>query len=329
MGSPRKPQILLFSVGGTVSMTRDARSGRSVPTLTATELLAKTVTERVAEVRCVDAPEAVRTVRQPADLPALARRLQQEIQDDVDGVVVTHGTDTLEEVAYFIDEVFFPRIPIVFTGAMRPAWAADYDGVLNLENAIRVASEASGVYGVLVVMNREIFAAWSMYKADTGALNAFAARRGAPAGRIVDDLIELGWRSSPRKRFGQIPLSLPSSVPILTMGVGDDARLLDRLASSPVDGVVIAGMGAGSIPPTALDRILELTKEKIPVVLCSSAMSGRTAEERYYPGAYDELRAAGMVIENNLNARKTRIRLLLSLGLNTPYAPFGEDVVLQ
>src|SRR5882672_10311361 len=148
-----KPRILLFSVGGTISMTREARTGRSVPTLTAAKLLAKTTMDEFAEVRCVDAPEAVWTIRRPADLLALAHCLQQEIQGDVDGVVVTHGTDTLEEVAYFLDEVFPPRMSIVFTGAMRPAWATDYDGVRNLENAIRVASEVVAKYGVLVAMN--------------------------------------------------------------------------------------------------------------------------------------------------------------------------------
>jgi L-asparaginase len=272
---------------------------------------------------------SIRTICQPSDLLALARFLQQEMRDDVDGMVVTHGTDTLEEVVYFIDEVFFPQRPIVFTGAMRPAWAADYDGARNLEDAIHVASQAPGAYGALVTMNGSIFEAWSIYKADTGTLDAFTARRGAPIGRVTSEQIELGWRPTPRQRFGQIPATLPASVPILTMGVGDDAALLDRLAASSINGVVIAGMGAGSIPPAALVWILELTKTNIPVVLCSSAASGRTAEEEYYPGAYDELRAAGVVIENHLTARKARIRLLLSLGLELPYAPVGEEVVLR
>lgn len=324
----RKPRLVLVSLGGTISMTREPQTGRSVPTLTAAELLARTTAAGCADVRCVDAPESIRIIRQPNDLLTVARYLQQEMRDDLDGLVVTQGTDTLEEVVYFIDEVIPPRIPIVFTGAMRPSWAVDYDGVRNLEDAIRVASQVSGAYDTLVTMNGSIFEAWSVYKADTGALEAFTARRGAPTGRVTNERIELGWSPASRRRFEQIPSTLPASVPILTMGVGDDAVLLDRLASSPVDGVVIAGMGAGSIPPTALVWVLELTKAGIPVVLCSSACSGRTAEEQYYPGAYDELRAAGVAIENHLNARKTRIRLLLSLGLKLPYAPFGEGVVL-
>jgi L-asparaginase len=211
----------------------------------------------------------------------LAHCLEQEIQGDVDGVVVTHGTDTLEEAAYFIDEVFPPRIPIVVTGAMRPAWTSDYDGSRNLENALLIASAVSGAYGVLVTMNGKIFAAWSVYKADTGALGAFTARRGAPVGRITDASVELNWRPAARQRFGKLPSTLPSSVPILTMGV-DDVVLFDRLASLPIDGAD-CGYGCGSIPPVALIWV-RAGKNRYSGGACSSAMSGRTAEEEYYPG---------------------------------------------
>jgi L-asparaginase len=108
------------------------------------------------------------------------------------------------------------------------------------------------------------------------------------------------------------------------MGVGDDAALLNFVNTQTVQGLVIAGMGAGSVPPVAYERVIALARNSVPIVLCSSAASGYTAEESYYPGAYDELRAAGVKIENHLNARKTRIRLLLSMGLGLPYAPFGD-----
>src|SRR5262249_47315824 len=100
--------------------------------------------------------------------------------------------------------------------------------------------------------------------------------------------------------------------------------LLDHVA---VQGVVIAGMAAGSVPPVAQKRVLALVTKGVPVVLCSSATSGRTAENYYYPGAYDELTAAGVVIEDWLSPRKARIRLMLSLGLQVPYVPFGREFV--
>jgi len=95
---------------------------------------------------------------------------------------------------------------------MRPSWAAGYDGIKNLENALRLAASVSAEYGTLVTMNDEIFAAWSVYKTDTGALDAFAARRGAPYGRIFSNQIELAWRPVVRQRPGKIPPFLPRAV---------------------------------------------------------------------------------------------------------------------
>ena len=304
-------------------MTRDLETARSVPRLSAAELLGKTSCSKQFEVRCVDAPASLSVIQQPADLLAVARFLHSHIRNDIDGVVVTHGTDALEEVAYFVDEVLMAPVPIVFTGSMRPSWATDYDGVRNLENALRLASVAAAEHGVLVTMHDEIFEAWSVYKADTVALDGFSMRRGAVSGRIRGGHVELPWRPAPRARFGVIPPLLPASVPILVMGVGENGALLNWIEADVISGLVIAGMGAGSIPPLARERVVALARKKIPVVLCSSASSGPTAAEQYYPGDYDELHAAGVAIENRLNARKTRIRLLLSIGLGAPYSPFA------
>ena len=322
--SARKPHVLLVSFGGTISMEREPHTGRSIPSRSASALMEQTSLAASVEVQCVDAPASLRTIRRSTDLLAVAHFLQPHVRDELDGVVITHGTDALEEVVYFIDEVFSPRVPIVCTGSMRPGWAVDYDGMRNLENALRLASVMAAEYGVLVTMYDKIFEAWSVYKADTTALDAFAVCRGAASGRIRGQLIEMPWRPAVRARFGVVPQTVPTSVPILTMGVGDDGAILDRIDSGSIQGLVVAGMGAGSVPPLAQEKVFALAQQGTPVVLCSSVPSGPTAAEQYYPGDYDELRAAGVAIEDRLNARKTRIRLLLSLGLGVPYIPFGE-----
>lgn len=321
--------ILLIATGGTISMTQDPQTGHSVPTRTATDLLRQTALAHSIEVRTLDLARHTGPGSRDEDLVSLAHCIQQESHSGVDGIVVTHGTDTLEEVAYFLDEVLVTSVPIVVTGAMRPGWATGYDGIRNLEAALHVALLAPPDYGVLVALNDEIFAAWSVLKTDTGAVDAFMARRGAPVGHLFGDQVEFTWRPLPRARLGRIPSSLPTAVPILTMGINDDAVLLDRVSELPIRGLVIAGMGAGSIPPSARKRVCKVAASRLPVVLCASALSGRAAEEYYYPGAYNDLRAAGVIIEDRLSPRQTRIRLMVGLGLGIAYVPFGSEFVLQ
>jgi L-asparaginase len=323
-----KPRLLLIAAGGTISMVRDPVTGASVPTLTAADLLAQTSMTTQFEIRPFDLATQPGVGLHTTDLLTLARALEQEAQSGVDGVVVTQGTDTLEEVAFFIDEVAPVALPIVFTGAMRPSWATGYDGMKNLENALCIAAAVPAEYGTLVTMNDEIFAAWSVYKADTGALDAFAARRGAPYGRIFAHHIELAWRPVVRQRPGKIPPLLPTPIPILMMGLDDDAALLEQLPAQSVQGLLIAGLAAGSVPPVARRHLLRLAASGLTVVLCSGAASGRTGEDYYYPGAYADLMAAGVVIEDRLTPRKARIRLMLSLGLQVPYIPFGREFAI-
>ena len=340
----KKPRLVLIAAGGTISMHRkvddddhlskkrasstfDASTGQSVPTWTAADLLAQTSLRHQWRVRPIDFVPPGGAY--PDRVLALARRIRTAATPSIDGIVVSHGTDAMEEAAYGVDELVSAPVPIVFTGAMRPGWASGYDGIRNLENALRVASLISAAYGTLVTLNDQIFEAWSVSKADTGALDAFSARRGAPFGQIVGDQVECAWRPVARPRLGRIPRSVPTSVPILTMALAEDAALLDSLAAGQVQGLVIAGMATGTIPPRAYEKVLGLAKSGLPIVLCSGAASGWTAAEYYYPQAYDGLRATGVLIEDHLSARKTRLRLMLCLGLGVPYVPFGREFVIR
>ena len=338
----KKRTLALIAAGGTISMLKDPATGKSVSSWTAADLFAQTsfsreIDARDCTVRCVDLVppnQSAQPCTYPEDFLALARQIQKVVTTRVDGVVITHGTDAMEEAAYCVDEVVASSVsvPIVFTGAMRPAWATGYDGIRNLENALRIAAVVPAEYATLVTLNDQIFEAWSMYKADTGAFDAFAARRGAPFGRVFGDQVECPWRPISRQRFGQIPSALPSSVPILTMGVADDASLLDRLIDGKgkgiIEGLVIAGMASGTIPEQAYQKVLSLAQAGLPVVLCSSAISGWTNAEYYYPKVYDGLRSCGVMIEDHLSSRKARIRLMVSLGLGAGYVPFGQEFVI-
>lgn len=323
-----KPRLTLIAAGGTISHVRDPQTGESVPGLTAADLLRRTTVADAYRVRLIDLDERTKPLRQPDELLHIARCIQQAVETS-DGVVVTHGTDTVEEVAYFVDETVRMTVPIVFTGAMRPSWASGYDGIRNLENAMRIAATVSADYGTLVTLHDEIFEAWSVYKADTGAVDAFTVRRGAAWGRIFGDQLMLTWHPVPRARFEQIPLTLPTSVLILTMGVVDDGGTLDLILSQNVQGLVVGSIAAGEVPPVAYEKLLPIAKIGLPIVLCSGANSGRTAEEYHYPKAYDELRSVGIAIEDWLSPRKARIRLMLSIGLGVSYVPFGREFLAE
>jgi len=320
-------ELLLIATGGTIGQGRTKPGGKNRPVLSAADLLARTAIE-TGHIHCLDLPYPDGVISSGAELLTLARTIERAAKEGMDGIVVTHGTDALEEVAYGIDEVLSGVVPIVFTGAMRPSWVADYDGIQNLENAVRVVSDLESEYGTLVTLHGDIFEAWSVYKSDTVALDAFTARRGAPSGRVNGQRIELGWQPTRWNRLGRLPQAILYSVPILTLGVGDDAALLklvDERAERSIDGLVVASLGAGSVPPTALVQIRRLADMGLPVVCCSGAPSGPTAAPRYYPGAYDELIAAGIGLENALSPRKARVRLMLSLGLEVPYRPFESE----
>ena len=320
-------ELLLIATGGTISHGRTEPGGKSRPGLSAADLLAQTAIE-TGHLHCLDLPYPNGVIASGAELLRLARTIERAAKEGMDGIVVTHGTDALEEMAYGIDEMLSGAVPIVFTGAMRPSWAADYDGIQNLENAVRVISCLLPEYGTLVTLHGDIFETWSVYKSDTVALDAFTARRGAPSGRVNGQRIEIGWQPTRWNRLGRLPQAIPYSIPILTLGVGDDAALLKLVgerAERSIDGLVVASMGAGSIPPTALVQIRRLAAMELPVVCCSGAPSGPTAAPQYYPGTYDELMAAGIRLENVLSPRKARVRLMLSLGLNVPYRPFESE----
>ena len=320
-------ELLLIATGGTISQARAEPGGKSRPALSATDLLARTAIE-TDRLHCLDLPYPDGVIASGAELLRLARTIERAAKEGMDAIVVTHGTDALEEAAYAIDEMLFGAVPIVFTGAMRPSWAADYDGGQNLENAVRVASCLLPEYGTLATLHGDIFEAWSVYKSDTVALDAFTARRGAPSGRVNGQRIELDWQPARWNRLGRLPQALPSSIPILTLGAGDDAALLklvDERAERSIDGLVVASLGAGSIPPTALGQLRRLADMGLPVVCCSGAPSGPAAATEYYPGMYTELIEAGLMIEDFLSPRKARVRLMLSLGLGLPYRPFAPQ----
>ena len=205
---------------------------------------------------------------------ALHREISAALEDDgVDGVVVTHGTDTAEETAFLLDLTLPAIKPVVLVGAMRPADAVGSDGMRNLANAIRVASDpAAALRGVLVVMSDHVFAAIDVRKAATGGAEAF---RGFPRGPIANvSPTSLDWfgPADPAGRPARFawPDELPR-VAILTAYAGMEAGTVGCALGNGAQGIVLAGLGQGNAPGPVIDA---LAASEAPVVRSSRVDQG-------------------------------------------------------
>jgi L-asparaginase len=251
-------------------------------------------------------------------MPAQAFELSRQVESalrapDVHGVVVTHGTDTLEETAYLLDLTLSSPKPIVVTGAMRAPTAVGYDGMLNLAAAIRVAVVPEArEQGVLVVFNDTIFLAAEVQKSHSQAVDAFTAPGAGPVGRVEGERVWL------RHRVGRrtiIPCSrLEEMVDLIRIGQGSDDRLLRHSVADGVAGVVIEAFGGGRVPPWWLPAITEALSRRVAVVIASRCGAGSLHDEYGYVGAYHDLRRLGVLFAHNLSGVKARIKLMVALG---------------
>ncbi|WP_159591052.1 asparaginase [Streptococcus halichoeri] len=230
-----------------------------------------------------------------------------------DGVVITHGTDTLEETAYFLDTMALPDIPIVMTGAMRSANEIGSDGIHNYLTAIRVAChEKAKGKGVLVVMNDEIHAAKYVTKTHTTNISTFQTPTHGPLGIIMKQDLLFFTNAEPRVRFDLQAIS--GTVPIIKAYAGmGDGSILSFLSADSIQGLVIEALGAGNIPPTAVAELEKLMHSGVPVVLVSRCFNGIAEPVYDYLGGGVNLQKAGVMFVKELNAQKARLKLLIAL----------------
>lgn len=233
------------------------------------------------------------------------------------GVIVTHGTDTLEETAFLLDQTLPAHKPVVVVGAMRPADAVGYDGLRNFANAVRVASdpEAAG-RGVLVVMGDRVFAARDVYKVRTRGAEAFRGFPRESVGLVTPASLE--WFGAPWRNGTAAAFALPQDMPevaIVYAYAGLDAAGVRRQLGEATRGVVIAGVGEGNMPDAVRQELVALAAEGVCVVRASRADEGLVDRE-------DEDDANRFVAARALNPQKARIllQLLIASGESDPAA---------
>jgi len=308
--------IVLVFTGGTISMRHDPTAGGAVPSLRGREILDLAPgIDRIAELEVDDwgaYPGPHMTIDR---MWSLRERLLEHLgREEVDGIVVTHGTDSLEETAYLMAKSVSTAKPIVFTGAMRTSSDLGWDGPGNLGAAVRVAaSPASRDQGVMVVMSDRIYSAIDVTKAHTSSLEAFDSPGLGPLG-VVDDRSVIYRRALPAEVRILEPERPAQPVDIVYAFAGADSRLI-RASYKDAKGLVVAGMGRGNVPPEMLDGINEFIGAGRPVIVTSRTARGRVGPTYGYPGAGRRLLERGAILGGARRPQQARIELMLALGL--------------
>ncbi len=229
------------------------------------------------------------------------------------GFVVIHGTDTLEETAFFLDTAIDTEIPIVVTGSMKSSSELGFDGINNLVSSILVAkSTKSHNRGVLVVMNDQINAASEVTKSNTLSLDTFKSLDYGPLG-VVDNKEVLYHRSVTLLRSKLEIDSIENQVFLLKAYAGCDSLLIDYLLDNQAKGIVVEALGRGNLPPMMIPGIERAIKMNVPVIICSRCPSGRALDSYGYLGGGKYLTDMGCIIASSLNGQKARILLMLAL----------------
>jgi L-asparaginase len=301
--------VRVISTGGTIAMAGE----RAVPALDAAALVAA-----VPSLATVDRLEADSLRNLPGAHVSAADALEialaaAQAADAGAGVVVTHGTDTLEESAFLCDVVYGGQAPIAFTGAIRPASASGADGPANLADAVAIAQEpeAAGL-GVVVVFAGQIHAARAVRKVDSTAPQAFGSPRSGPIGRVHEGRVAIELR--PPRRAPIVPTRLDARVPIVPTWQGDDGALLKAALAAGADGLVLVALGAGHVSPPVLAH-LRSAVAAVPVVVTTRPERGAVLRETYgFEGCEADVRATGAIAAGELSPQAARMKLLACLG---------------
>jgi L-asparaginase len=310
-----KPQIAIFFTGGTISMRVDARSGGAVPALSGEEIIARVEgLSEVADCAAINFALLPGPHVTPPKMMELAARVKESLSDGrVAGVVVVHGTDTLEETAYLLDLVLDSDKPVVFVGAMRNSSELSWDGPANLRSAVRVAAdEAARGLGIVVAMGEQVIAANEATKTHTESLDTFQSRDFGPLGVVDKDRVVIARRPARREHIETERIE--ERVEIIKLAAGADGRLINFAVDDGARGLVIEAMGRGNVPPAALPAIERAIQSAIPVVITSRCPRGRVLDTYAYEGAGKQLTRLGAILGGMLPSHKARLKLMLLVG---------------
>ncbi len=248
------------------------------------------------------------------DVVELSEEIKGHIDEGAAGVVVTQGTDTIEETSFVLDLLVDEDVPIVVTGAMRNPTLPGAEGPANLLASVRVAaSEAARGLGAVVVLNDEVHAARFVQKTHTSNPATFRSPLTGPIGWISESNVRIATRPAGRHHVTLPPESQDRPVALYTLGLGDDGRLLDQIGQLGYEGLVIEALGAGHVPGRMAEPLGSLAS-RMPVILASRTGGGEVLENTYgFTGSETDLLQRGLISAGMLDGPKARLFLSLLL----------------
>lgn len=310
--------ILIIFTGGTFSMKIDSDTGAAIPHFSGNALMSLIPqAKELANFEIYDFGIYPGPHITPDLMLELARKISGFLSTaKYDGIIITHGTDTLEETAYFLDLTVNTPIPIVLTGSMKNSSEPEWDGPRNLLDSMYICTNPnSRDMGVLVCLNGEINAASEVTKTHTDNIETFHSL----------DFGALGFVQNGRVIFNRLPRKIEKieasvinpNVDLIKCYAGMNDKYFRFAADSGVEGVVVEAMGVGNVPPAAFEGIKYVVEKGIPVVLVSRCPAGETLDIYGYPGAGKWLSKLGVIFADYLNGQKARIKLIIALGKTT------------
>lgn len=304
-------KILVLHTGGTISMSKGTEgnvvTNQVNPMLEQQELFHNEVELVVEGIFNLPSPQI--TLEK---MLLLKNRITKAFNEEIDGVVITHGTDTLEETAYFLDITLEKRIPVVLTGAMRSSNEIGTDGLYNFVSAVWTAcSEESQDKGVLVVMNDEIHMAKYVTKTHTTNVATFRTPTFGPIGMLTKERTFFAKEALPQEVCSID--SVAGNVYIVKAYAGMDGSLFQLLDNEETDGIVIEALGAGNLPPETLPAIQKLVDRNIPIALVSRCSNGIAEDIYAYQGGGVGLKKMGVIFTRGINGPKARIKMIVGI----------------
>ena len=309
-----KPTIHIFALGGTIGMV-PGQHGGARPALSANDITAAVPgIDDLANIHGHDFRSVASANLTFEDLIDLAKEVNALLSDGADGVVVTQGTDVLEESAFALD-LMIGGGTAIFTGAMRHPGLEGSDGPANLANAVRVAATIErSVAGALVVMNGEIHAPSEVRKVHTSSIGASVSPENGPLGSVDRTGIEWAGLIPQTPHISPGSISGIAQIAYYAAVMDDRSAILQTIGEGDFDGLVVAAFGGGHVSEATADLLAAMAKD-MPIVLASRTGAGRVLENVYaYKGAEIDLISRGLIPARKLDARKARVFLTLALG---------------